>query len=68
MKRAKFCDLPPGTRFNFQGRTYTKLRLNLAKGDDQVRIVFPTDAVVETSARKGGPDDCPASDLSDPIP
>ena len=48
MKRTNFSDLTPGTRFRYNGRVYLKLRMNLARGEDQKRTVFPTETAVET--------------------
>jgi len=55
MTRAKFSDLPPGTRFKFDGRVYFKLRMNLAKNDHHEHTVFPTEMPVEPCKGCGKP-------------
>jgi hypothetical protein len=52
MKRMKFCDVPPGTQFTFQRRTYLKLRLNMAQTEDLKSVLFPTNAEVEDIREK----------------
>jgi len=42
----KFREVPPGSRFEYQGRIYSKVRLNLAKDDQQKTTIFPTEAEV----------------------
>jgi hypothetical protein len=53
IKRARFGDVPTGTRFTFDGRTYVKLRMNMARRDDEVRAVFPTDNEVDVHPSNG---------------
>ena len=45
-KRAKFSELASGTWFDYGGRVYRKLRMNLAQDEDQVRVLFPSEAEV----------------------
>lgn len=42
----KFREVPPGSRFEYQGRIYSKVRLNLAKDDQQKTTIFPSEAEV----------------------
>ncbi|SPE50499.1 hypothetical protein SBV1_1140012 [Verrucomicrobia bacterium] len=66
MKRAKFCDLVPGTRFRHNDRVYVKLQTNLARNEDQRRLVFPTDLAVELIGKQEGP--APGGGESPPVP
>jgi hypothetical protein len=45
-KRAKFSELASGTRFDYEGRMYRKLRMNLAKDEGKVRVLFPSELEV----------------------
>ena len=52
--RAKFSELPTGTCFDYRGRVYRKLRMNLAEDEERVRAMFPSDvevAIVELQWR-----------------
>jgi hypothetical protein len=53
-KVAKFSELAAGTCFDYRGRVYRKLRMNLAEDEERVRAMFPSDvevAIVEMPLR-----------------
>jgi hypothetical protein len=54
MKRARFRDVPTGTRFTYKGRVFLKLRLNLATDEGQRRTIFASETEVEAFDRDGG--------------
>jgi hypothetical protein len=52
--RAKFSELATGTCFDYRGRIYRKLRMNLAEDEERVRAMFPSEvevAIVEMHRR-----------------
>jgi hypothetical protein len=44
--RAKFIELAAGTFFDYRGRVYRKLKMNLAEDEERVRAMFPSDVEV----------------------
>ena len=45
-KVARFIELPSGTCFDYRGRVYRKLKMNLAEDEERVRAMFPSDVEV----------------------
>jgi hypothetical protein len=45
-KRVKFCDVPTGKQFKYDGRVYLKLGLNLASDENRTRVMFPSETEV----------------------
>ena len=45
-KRVTFCEVPSRTFFEYDGRVYLKLRMNLAEDENHVWVMFPSEAEV----------------------
>jgi len=70
MKLAKFGQVPPGTRFRYNGCVYEKLSMNLAQTEQHIAFIFPSEIDIEAfegnEALKNKPPGVPKAPPIDP--